>query len=89
MYPYGSAHRDLETPKMDDGSSPEITLLIHFIFFNIPYRTIYVSPDQSSQTLTIEHKALKRFIAMFKASKNLCVLFTGQQQRCDLLQRAG
>ncbi|KAF7643663.1 hypothetical protein LDENG_00235640 [Lucifuga dentata] len=28
---------------MDDGSSPEITLLIPFIFFNVPYRSIYVN----------------------------------------------
>lgn len=28
---------------MDDGSSPEITLSIPFIFFNSPYRSIYVS----------------------------------------------
>ncbi|XP_049448994.1 alpha-tectorin [Epinephelus fuscoguttatus] len=43
LYPYGPSHRDLETPKMDDGSSAEITLLIPFIFFNIPYRSIYVN----------------------------------------------
>ncbi|XP_055082658.1 alpha-tectorin [Periophthalmus magnuspinnatus] len=43
LYPFGPEHRDLETPKMDDGSSPEITLLIPFVFFNIPYRTAYVN----------------------------------------------
>ncbi|XP_028323355.1 alpha-tectorin isoform X2 [Gouania willdenowi] len=43
LYPYGPGHRDLETPKMDDGSSPEIPLLIPFIFFNLPYRSIYVN----------------------------------------------
>ncbi|XP_047199382.1 alpha-tectorin [Hippoglossus stenolepis] len=43
LYPYGPGHRDLETPKMDDGSSPEISLLIPFVFFNIPYRSIYVN----------------------------------------------
>lgn len=43
MYPYGPAHRDLETPKMDDGSSPEISLTMQFVFFNVPYRSIYVS----------------------------------------------
>lgn len=43
LYPYGPGQRDLETPKMDDGSSPEIPLLIPFIFFNVPYRSIYVS----------------------------------------------
>ncbi|XP_072769863.1 alpha-tectorin isoform X1 [Nerophis lumbriciformis] len=43
LYPFGPVHMDLETPKMDDGSSPEIPLLIPFIFFSIPYRTIYVN----------------------------------------------
>ncbi|CAB1442082.1 unnamed protein product [Pleuronectes platessa] len=43
LYPYGPGNRDLETPKMDDGSSPEISLLIPFVFFNIPYRSIYVN----------------------------------------------
>nr|XP_057933710.1 alpha-tectorin [Doryrhamphus excisus] len=43
LYPYGPAHMDLVTPKMDDGSSAEIPLLIPFIFFSIPYRTIYVN----------------------------------------------
>lgn len=43
MYPYGPVHRDLETPKMDDGSSTEIIILMPFIFFNNPYRSIYVS----------------------------------------------
>lgn len=53
LYPYGPGHRDLETPKMDDGSSPEITLLIPFIFFNIPYRSIYVSPEFHSPSINI------------------------------------
>lgn len=48
LYPYGPGHRDLETPKMDDGSSPEITLLVPFIFFNVPYRSIYVRLNQNS-----------------------------------------
>ena len=43
MYPYGPTYRDLETPKMDDGSSTEIIILMPFIFFNNPYRSIYVS----------------------------------------------
>ncbi|XP_052447930.1 alpha-tectorin [Carassius gibelio] len=43
LYPFGPTHRDLETPKMDDGSSPEISLLISFIFFNIPYRSLYIN----------------------------------------------
>ena len=59
LYPYGPGHRDLETPKMDDGSSPEITLLIPFIFFNIPYRSIYVSLDQDPHCYCIETSAHK------------------------------
>ncbi|XP_016141425.1 alpha-tectorin-like [Sinocyclocheilus grahami] len=43
LYPFGPAHRDLETPKMDDGSSSEIPLLIPFIFLNVPYRSLYVN----------------------------------------------
>ncbi|XP_071031171.1 alpha-tectorin [Oncorhynchus clarkii lewisi] len=43
MYPYGPTYRDLETPKMDDGSSTEIIILMPFIFFNNPYRSIYVN----------------------------------------------
>ncbi|XP_051788213.1 alpha-tectorin [Erpetoichthys calabaricus] len=43
LYPFGLAHRDTETPKMDDGSSAEIPLLIQFIFFNMPYRSIFVN----------------------------------------------
>uniref|UniRef100_A0A672P1U9 Tectorin alpha n=1 Tax=Sinocyclocheilus grahami TaxID=75366 RepID=A0A672P1U9_SINGR len=43
LYPFGPAHRDLETPKMDDGSSPEIPILIPFIFFNLPSRSLYVN----------------------------------------------
>ena len=43
MYPYGPG-RDQETPKMDDGSSAEVVLLLPFVFFNAPYRSIYVSP---------------------------------------------
>uniref|UniRef100_A0A8C6SLH6 NIDO domain-containing protein n=1 Tax=Neogobius melanostomus TaxID=47308 RepID=A0A8C6SLH6_9GOBI len=38
--PFGPDQRDQETPKMDDGSSVEITLLLPFVFFNIPYRTV-------------------------------------------------
>ncbi|KAM3868709.1 alpha-tectorin [Diretmus argenteus] len=43
LYPFGLGNRDLETPKMDDGSSAENILLIPFIFFNSPYRSIYVN----------------------------------------------
>lgn len=48
LYPYGPGHKDLETPKMDDGSSPEIIVLVPFVFFNIPYRSIYVSLEHNS-----------------------------------------
>lgn len=47
LYPFGPSHRDLETPKMDDGSSPEIPLLIPFIFFSVPYRSLYVSVENN------------------------------------------
>ncbi|XP_041090795.1 uncharacterized protein LOC121303959 [Polyodon spathula] len=43
LYPFGLAFRDSETPKMDDGSSTEVPLLIQFIFFNMPYRSIFVN----------------------------------------------
>ncbi|KAK1153453.1 alpha-tectorin [Acipenser oxyrinchus oxyrinchus] len=43
LYPFGLAFRDSETPKMDDGSSAEVPLLIQFIFFNMPYRSIFVN----------------------------------------------
>lgn len=44
LYPFGPSHGDQETPKMDDGSSPEITLSIQFLFFGRLYQSIYVSP---------------------------------------------
>ncbi|KAF7688705.1 hypothetical protein HF521_013512 [Silurus meridionalis] len=43
IYPFGPAHRDTETPKMDDGSSTEVSLLIPFMFFSVPYRSLYVN----------------------------------------------
>ncbi|KAL2094954.1 hypothetical protein ACEWY4_009673 [Coilia grayii] len=43
LYPFGPAHRDLETPKMDDGSSPEIPLAVPFVFFTTSYRSLYVN----------------------------------------------
>lgn len=50
---------------MDDGSSPEITLLIPFIFFNVPYRSIYVSYHYRStpRTDACDFKDLKPFSA--------------------------
>lgn len=56
LYPFGPAHRDLETPKMDDGSSPEIPLLIPFIFFNVPYRSLYVSVQNMNKNCEINHQ---------------------------------
>lgn len=41
---------------MDDGSSAEITLLIQFYFFSVPYRTIYVSFHQK---LLLLHRNIK------------------------------
>ncbi|XP_035289969.1 alpha-tectorin isoform X1 [Anguilla anguilla] len=43
LYPFGQAYRDAETPKMDDGSSTELFLLIPFVFFNVPHRSIYIN----------------------------------------------
>lgn len=53
MYPYGPAHRDIETPKMDDGSSPEISLTLQYVFFNVPYRSIYVSSSNINSLGTV------------------------------------
>lgn len=89
MYPYGAAHRDLETPKMDDGSSPEITLTIQFVFFSVPYRSIYVS----LQTKSAIRARFTHFLALIFSQRfsqpTLSSLSAGQQQWCDLLQRAG
>ncbi|KAK9395019.1 TECTA: Tectorin alpha [Crotalus adamanteus] len=41
LYPFWP--NDTKTPKVDDGSSPEIKLSIPFIFFGVPYRTIFVN----------------------------------------------
>lgn len=45
LYPFWP--NDTKTPKVDDGSSPEIKLSIPFIFFGAPYRTVYVSGEQT------------------------------------------
>lgn len=70
MYPYGAAHRDLETPKMDDGSSPEITLTIQFVFFSVPYRSIYV-------TLQTKSTIRARFTLFFSTHFHPTFLITG------------
>uniref|UniRef100_G1PN46 Alpha-tectorin n=1 Tax=Myotis lucifugus TaxID=59463 RepID=G1PN46_MYOLU len=41
MYPFWQ--NDTKTPKVDDGSSPEIKLAIPIFFFGVPYRTVYVN----------------------------------------------
>uniref|UniRef100_A0A8C5SFY2 Tectorin alpha n=1 Tax=Laticauda laticaudata TaxID=8630 RepID=A0A8C5SFY2_LATLA len=41
LYPFWP--NDTKTPKVDDGSSPEIKLSFPFIFFGAPYRTIFVN----------------------------------------------
>uniref|UniRef100_A0A8D2MVG0 Alpha-tectorin n=1 Tax=Zonotrichia albicollis TaxID=44394 RepID=A0A8D2MVG0_ZONAL len=46
LYPYWQ--NDTKTPKVDDGSSPEIKISVPFIFFGAPYRSIYVSGESRS-----------------------------------------
>nr|XP_009911479.1 PREDICTED: alpha-tectorin-like [Haliaeetus albicilla] len=41
LYPFWQ--NDTKTPKVDDGSSPEIKISIPFIFFGAPYRSVYVN----------------------------------------------
>uniref|UniRef100_A0A8C7E2J2 Alpha-tectorin n=1 Tax=Naja naja TaxID=35670 RepID=A0A8C7E2J2_NAJNA len=41
LYPFWP--NGTKTPKVDDGSSPEIKLSFPFIFFGVPYRTIFVN----------------------------------------------
>lgn len=43
LYPFWQ--NDTKTPKVDDGSSPEIKISIPFIFFGAPYGSIYVSGE--------------------------------------------
>lgn len=50
---------------MDDGSSPEITLNMPFVFFSVPYRFIYVSIDQT--------KTIKIINCDGRCRKNNCV----------------
>lgn len=40
---------------MDDGSSPEIPLLIPFIFFSVPYRSLYVSVQNMDENCKKNH----------------------------------
>ncbi|KAM6370751.1 alpha-tectorin [Pluvialis apricaria] len=41
LYPFWQ--NDTKTPKVDDGSSPEIKISVPFIFFGAPYRSVYVN----------------------------------------------
>ncbi|NXG08040.1 TECTA protein, partial [Sakesphorus luctuosus] len=41
LYPFWQ--NDTRTPKVDDGSSPEIKISVPFIYFGVPYRSIYVN----------------------------------------------
>lgn len=43
LYPFWQ--NDTKTPKVDDGSSPEIKISVPFIFFGAPYRSVYVSEE--------------------------------------------
>ncbi|XP_059813041.1 alpha-tectorin [Hypanus sabinus] len=43
LYPFGSRNMDSETPKVDDGGSPEIPLLITFPFFAVGQRSLHVN----------------------------------------------
>ncbi|XP_014350371.1 alpha-tectorin, partial [Latimeria chalumnae] len=43
FYPFGPDASDIETPKVDDGSSPGIPLHIQLTFLGTSYRTIYVN----------------------------------------------
>ncbi|XP_013925027.1 PREDICTED: alpha-tectorin [Thamnophis sirtalis] len=45
LYPFWP--NDTKTPKVDDGSSPEIKLSFPFVFFGAPYRTIFVNTFQA------------------------------------------
>ncbi|XP_032905509.1 alpha-tectorin [Amblyraja radiata] len=43
LYPFGIGNLDSETPKVDDGGSPEISLLITFPFFAVGQRSLHVN----------------------------------------------
>ncbi|XP_054855759.1 sushi, nidogen and EGF-like domain-containing protein 1 [Eublepharis macularius] len=43
MYPYGPNQGDMENPKEDDGTSPEITLTEPFAFYGKQYHSLYVN----------------------------------------------
>ncbi|NXX13325.1 TECTA protein, partial [Podargus strigoides] len=43
LYPYGVAQGDQKNPKLDDGTSKEISLTVPFTFYGREYRNIYVN----------------------------------------------
>lgn len=57
MYPFWQ--NDTKTPKVDDGSSPEIKLAIPVFFFGVPYRTVYVSAGSSARSFPRRAAALR------------------------------
>ncbi|MEQ2174441.1 hypothetical protein GOODEAATRI_008044, partial [Goodea atripinnis] len=95
LYPYGLGHRDLETPKMDDGSSAEIPLLIPFIFFNVPYRSIYVNNNgvisfsvQMCTTASVEMSTTERPLIL-NSWKEQHKMSESTSKTCPALQPRG
>ncbi|TFJ96847.1 mediator of RNA polymerase II transcription subunit 19 [Platysternon megacephalum] len=43
LYPYGPAQGDKQSPKADDGASPEIPISMIFTFYGKEYRSLYVN----------------------------------------------
>lgn len=66
LYPYGPSHGDQETPKMDDGSSPEVALSLQLVFFGRPYQSVYVSrrPMLAPPTPRLGRRFLKRSLCL-------------------------
>lgn len=82
MYPFWQ--NDTKTPKVDDGSSPEIKLAIPIFFFGVPYRTVYVSREAARCALRLplclsEVKTFKHFLGPRK--ERSCWQPQGQAQR--------
>ncbi|XP_053908627.1 sushi, nidogen and EGF-like domain-containing protein 1 isoform X2 [Cuculus canorus] len=43
LYPYGSDEGDRKTPKLDDGTSPKVSLSVPFTFYGKKHRSLYVN----------------------------------------------
>lgn len=71
LYPFWQ--NETKTPKVDDGSSPEIKLSIPFIFFGVPYKTVYVSGAAPLADLSFLSSSLaaafKHTLSVFKKRK--------------------